>query len=385
MTNLRHGEVQQRRHRNWLQPLINSSLLVMTLVTPHAVLATCQPENSLWEGYKARFMQDDGRIIDLNDTGKSTSEGQAYALFHALVANDQGSFDKILRWTRDNLGGGDLTNRLPAWKWGKDKDGHWGTLDENSASDADIWLAYSLLEGGRLWQRPELSKLGHSLLQRIRKEEVVPMKGLGPMLLPGKTGFALSQCQWTLNPSYLPIQVLRLFAHVDTSGPWQDMATATRQLILGSSPKGIVPDWIVYDEEQGFISDPDHGRKGSYDAIRTYLWAGMLADDEPLKKPLVKGLSFDCQGKCWPPQFSNTLTGERYGQGSPGLGAATIPWLAAKQNALCQKTQVARASNTTSANYYDENLKLFALNWQTGNLRFNKTGQLQPRWKETCQ
>ena len=195
------------------------------------------------------------------------------------------------------------------------------------------------------------------------------------------------------NPSYLPIQLFRAFSDSDPSGPWNDMAVATAKLIQGSSPKGIVPDWIVYDEDQGFISDPDHGRKGSYDAIRTYLWIGLLSDEEPLKKALVKNLAFDCKGKCWPPVFSNTQTGERYGHGSAGFSAAVIPWLHAKGNQQCQQRQVKRVTSTpssgertsTQANYYDENLKLFALNWQDNKMKFSKSGHLQLAWETPCQ
>ena len=40
-------------------------------------------------------------------------------MFFALVANDRARFDKLLSWTEANLAGGDLTQRLPAWSWGK--------------------------------------------------------------------------------------------------------------------------------------------------------------------------------------------------------------------------------------------------------------------------
>ncbi len=295
-----------------------------------------------------------------------------------------------MHWTVNNLANGDLHTKLPAWKWGESTNNKWGLLDENSASDANIWLAYSLLEAGRLWQYPAFIELGKSLLQSVKQEEVIDMSGLGLTLLPGTHGFALSPSQWRLNPSYAPIQLLRAFAEIDPAGPWNDMATATATLIIDSSPKGIVPDWIVYDEEQGFISDPDFGRKGSYDAIRTYLWIGMLAHDEPLKASLIKSLGFHCKGKSWPPEFSNTLTGERYGYGSLGFSAAVIPWLAAKNDQHCLTQQVERLASvtkktaSTEPNYYDENLKLFALNWKKGDFKFDKSGRLRLAWEKPC-
>ena len=38
----------------------------------------------------------------------TTSEGQSYALFFALAANDREAFDKILLWTENNLADGSL-------------------------------------------------------------------------------------------------------------------------------------------------------------------------------------------------------------------------------------------------------------------------------------
>ena len=80
-----------------------------------------------WEAFKAQFINEDGRVIsDDAGGGQTYSEGQAYALFFALVANDRAAFDKLLRWTENNLCDGDITARLPAWLWGKRPDGSWG-------------------------------------------------------------------------------------------------------------------------------------------------------------------------------------------------------------------------------------------------------------------
>ena len=49
----------------------------------------------LWHGFQNHFMDQQGRIIDPDEGGVSTSEGQSYALFFALVANDHALFQKI--------------------------------------------------------------------------------------------------------------------------------------------------------------------------------------------------------------------------------------------------------------------------------------------------
>ena len=69
------------------------------------------------EKFKQDYISEGGRVIDPSDTRKiTTSEGQSYALFFALAANDRKAFDKVLAWTRDNLAGGISTTRsLRLW------------------------------------------------------------------------------------------------------------------------------------------------------------------------------------------------------------------------------------------------------------------------------
>lgn len=73
-----------------------------------------------WEKFKQDYISEGGRVIDPSDTRKiTTSEGQSYALFFALAANDRKAFDKVLAWTRDNLAGGISTTRSPPGYGGK--------------------------------------------------------------------------------------------------------------------------------------------------------------------------------------------------------------------------------------------------------------------------
>ena len=174
-----------------------------------------------WDTFAGRFVQADGRVIDLTFERKTTSEGQAYALFFALVANQRPQFDKLLSWTSDNLAAGQLGDRLPAWLWGLRADGSWGVKDQGPASDADLWLAYTLLEAARLWQAPKYADTGHKLLDQIRRREIVQAGGAGPVLLPGPFGFALERGRFRIDPSYLPDFMFRYLAEADPQGPWR--------------------------------------------------------------------------------------------------------------------------------------------------------------------
>ncbi|SAK49717.1 endo-1,4-D-glucanase [Caballeronia ptereochthonis] len=60
-----------------------------------------------WPAYRIfveRVVQADGHVIDRStEAQQTTSEGQSYGMFFALVANDRASFDRLLDWTRTNL------------------------------------------------------------------------------------------------------------------------------------------------------------------------------------------------------------------------------------------------------------------------------------------
>src|ERR1700753_3405773 len=72
-------------------------------MTGGAHAATCDD----WPAYRAfvsRFVQQDGRVVDFSTPAQqTTSEGQSYGMFFALVANDRATFDRLLAWTRTNL------------------------------------------------------------------------------------------------------------------------------------------------------------------------------------------------------------------------------------------------------------------------------------------
>jgi len=133
-----------------------------------------------WQDFQAAFLGAGDRVIDpASARAVTVSEGQAYALFFALVAGERVRFERLLRWTEDNLARGDLSLHLPAWQWGRRDDGSWGVLDANSASDADLWLVYALGEAGRLWRERRYLALSSVLAERVLREETVQLPGLG--------------------------------------------------------------------------------------------------------------------------------------------------------------------------------------------------------------
>ena len=57
----------------------------------------CGSDWGAWHDFAKRYIQEDGRVIDYAASDRSTSEGQAYALFFALVADDRARFKAVAK------------------------------------------------------------------------------------------------------------------------------------------------------------------------------------------------------------------------------------------------------------------------------------------------
>lgn len=361
------------------------SVLVLLMLLPANIFAQDWP--SLWKSYAATFMDNQVRVIDHDAGDRTTSEGQAYGMFFALVANDRTRFAGIVHWTELNLASGDLTSHLPAWSWGKSANNKWGVLDSNSASDADLWMAYALLEAGAAWNDAHYTWLGTALAKRIAAEEVAQIPGFGPVLLPGPKGFRIKE-SYRLNPSYLPLQVLVLLGHELPDGPWQQIAEKVPDILRGSAPSGFACDWVEFRPGKGVVP----ASVGSYDAIRVYLWAGMLDPPTAHAGEVVKQLSGMAQylhTNAVPPAKVKADASVIDPKGPVGFSGALVPYLAALGDNNLEKEQMSRLqaefnSKTglygNPARYYDQNLILFALGWKTRQFWFDPQGRLRTQW-----
>jgi endo-1,4-beta-D-glucanase Y len=354
--------------------------------------------NNDWPAYRIfveHFVQADGRVIDYSSPQlKTTSEGQSYGMFFALVANDRASFDRLLGWTRANLAGNqfDAQNvRLPSWLWGRKPDGSFGVLDQNSASDSDLWIAYDLLQAGRLWHDASYTQLGRALAAQIAREEMTTLPGLGPMLLPGPQGFVNGGVT-RLNPSYLPLPVLRALAKEMPGGPWARLADNTYKLIRTTSPLGFTPDWAAWQNGQ-FVVDPKEGDTGSYDAIRVYLWAGLTSSADPLAKSwlaAVGGMRAKVAQTGIPPEKVSSTTGTASGEGPLSYWGALAPYFKAlgdERGLGLARTHLAVLDTNVPGRepvYYDRVLGLFGTGFIDGRYRFDEAGRLVPSWRNAC-
>jgi len=382
---------------------LGQRVVLAVLLLSLCVSAGCKDRSwTLWNAYSARFVDAQGRVFDPKSDQHTTSEGQAYAMFFALVAGDRAHFDRILGWTQANLAGGSLETRLPSWLWGKSPEGSWKTLDTNSAADADVWMAYSLIEAGRLWNRPAYTDLGLKMAGLIAKSEVAYLPGFGQMLLPGPTGFQHGN-NWMLNPSYLPVFLFQRLASADPRGPWGEIAEHIPRLLAQSARHGYAMDWIEYVPGDGFypasLPAPEGANKGpetamgSYDAIRVYLWAGMVSEAGPLRGQLLAAtpaMSAYLANHDAPPEKVSDQGVPMPQDGPVGFSAALLPYLRAYGASQSNGRQLVRMNALRDSasglygkdlSYYDQNLALFGTGFLDGRFGFGPGGELKVEWK----
>ena len=365
------------------------SILTLCLIPAIHASSGAQEWPSIWKSYVSGFMDSQMRVIDHDAGDRTTSEGQAYGMFFSLVANDRSHFDGLLRWTEQNLASGDLSENLPAWLWGHGSNNQWGVLDKNSASDADIWMAYTLLEAGSAWNEPRYTKIGNSLARHIVEQEIADVPGLGTTVMPGPTGFRHGS-SYRLNASYVPLQLILGLNHFMPEGPWGKAAATLPVILSHSAPHGFVSDWTEFKTDTGLQASPTIG---SYDAIRVYLWAGMLdgstKDRDALFKSLAGMMTYLHTDAVPPAKVRPDGTIEDP-KGPVGFSAALIPFAEALHEEQVVDQQMLRVRSEfkpqtgllgAPPKYYDQNLALFGLGFAQRQFWFDPRGGLRLKWK----
>lgn len=246
---------------------------------------------SLWQTYKQRYIQQDGRVKDPQRTDASTSEGQSYALLRAYWQSDRATFEAVLNWTLNNLQlpRGD---KLFAYLWGKNPDNSWKVIDRAAATDADQDIAFALVMASRKWNEPRYLGLAQQILADLWSKAVVTIKER-PYLTAGDWSPVLVRP--VLNPSYFSPYEYRVFAEIDSdkSHNWTELINTSYEVIRGctankldASAGKLPPNWCVIDKQTGELGSALSQDKGfdsnyGYDAFRTiwrlaldYRWYG---------------------------------------------------------------------------------------------------------------
>lgn len=233
---------------------------------------------SSWDEYKERFINEDGRVIDFSADNVTTSEGQSYAMLRAVWMDDQETFDRVWKWTSENLDRPD--DGLLGWRWGMRDDKSYGFLaggGENSASDGDQDIAFALTLASKRWSKEEYRDQAKAILESLWKINTATANGKR-YLIAGN--WAQNREELIVNPSYFAPYAWRVFAQVDQDRDWNSLIDPAYELLVrsGSDPLdtgkavGLPPDWVTVIRKDGSLRAPSDGNLRttySFDAMRT--------------------------------------------------------------------------------------------------------------------
>ncbi|KAF1027455.1 MAG: Endoglucanase [Pseudomonas sp.] len=261
-----------------------------------------------------------------------------------------------------------------------------------------------------MWNVPQYRSDAQLMLGNVEKTLIVRVPGLGKMLLPGPVGFVSADGLWRFNPSYQVLAQLRRFNKERPDSGWNEVADNNAKMLADpqSNPHGLAADWVGYRATGAmsglFVVDPHSSDLGSYDAVRTYLWAGMTAKSDPLAAPMLKALSGMARATAaspsgLPPEKIHLLSGQaekNNGYSPLGFSAATQVFFQARgETALAQlqqqklddalgKALAAGAPDSAQPIYYDYMLSLFGQGFADKKYRFEQDGTVKLFWETAC-
>ena len=133
---------------------------------------------------------------------------------------------------------------------------------------------------------------------------------------------------------------------------------------------------------------------GSYDAIRVYLWAGMMdptMNDRGRILNTIPSMATYLANHESPPEKINQSGIPLEQDGPIGFSAALLPYLRAypEMSAVSGRLLIKLAAQKDPATglygkglaYYDQNLALFGTGYLDGKFRFGPGGELNVEWK----
>lgn len=224
--------------------------------------------SNAWDDYKSRYVTQEGAVIDTHNGNMSHSEGQSYGLTFAVAYDDKETFDRIFKWTEDNLA--DPVSGLYCWAY--HRDGGEAVPDRNNATDGDLMIAWALIKAGKKWQVSQYIKKGEKLANAISALTVTRFGGYS-VILPGANSFYYNTYV-VLNPSYYIYPALSAIAKQTYQRLWKDVNADGRKLLsnLSSQTLKVAPDWLKLTADGENTPAEQWPERFSYDAIRVPLY-----------------------------------------------------------------------------------------------------------------
>jgi len=246
-----------------------------------AVLVLCVMPSAAadWETYQQTFISADGRVVDFSQNSISHSEGQGYGLLLALMNGDRAAFDRIFKWTTDNLQV--RRDALFAWSWGQRPNSAWNVIDYNNASDGDILIAFALLKAADRWGHPPFREAALRIVRDIRTHLAVTGHDF-QLIAPAYFGFN-GRAGNTFNIGYLVLPAFVEFAKVDDGAFWNRTLRDSRRLLekAAFSRLKLPADWVALENGQVTLAAARSPFFG-YEAIRVPLYLAWHGESRQL-------------------------------------------------------------------------------------------------------
>jgi endoglucanase len=233
-----------------------------------------------WQAYRAKFVREDGRVVDDGNGGISHSESQGYGLILAYLAGDRAGFERIWTFTRLELLIRD--DGLAAWKWDPAANPH--VTDINNASDGDLLIAYALGLAGAAWKIPAYLVAGRKIATALG-EKAVRREGGKLLLMPGVEGFNRADRPDgpVVNLSYWVFEAFPVMSRLAPGTDWAGLSDQGLALVDAFAKAGkVFPEWTSLRDEPA----PAAGFEAvsGYNALRVplYVLRAGLADRQRL-------------------------------------------------------------------------------------------------------
>jgi len=312
--------------------------------------------SAIWVDYKARFLDESGRIIDTGNDRISHSEGQGYGMLLAVAAADHAAFEAIWSWTNTHLFV--RKDRLAAWKWTGSAA---QALDSNNASDGDILIAWALAEAADFWDNPAYFSEGRAITEDIVGTSLSSANAYGAILAPSSHGFSASERSDgpVVNLSYWIFPAFSRLAQVEPEYDWRGLTQAGLALLdkarFGSSQ--LPRDWLSLGPQSVAPAEGFAARFG-YDAVRIPLYM-FWADAANAERA-------GFFAKAWPANSQPSLVNfNRNSDGKSNVALKEPGYRAVAALARCAASNLPYPDDfyhfTNNQNYYPATLHLLSL------------------------
>lgn len=271
-------------------------LSIVALITVcHSCTANSDETSSFclkksYEGYKDAFMTKDGRIMDPEKNNITTSEGQSYIMLRSLTIGDKKTFDLSYKWAKDNL---QREDNLFSWLWGENSNGLYSIIDKNSASDADVDIAFALILAYEKWKQYDYLSEAIPIIRSIWNKET---KNIGEylVLMPGVDQTTNDTIE--VNPSYFSPYAFRFFQKYDDIHDWNCLVDSSYYYLTQVNNKTethLPPNWFLIKNGE-IVLENSTKSDFSYDAVRVFIrvYLDYLRTGEKRALPILEKSKF---------------------------------------------------------------------------------------------